>query len=272
MTTMIDVASGATRSSTPGVLAGCRIVVTRPVSQAAGLAQAIRDAGGEPLLFPTIEIRDADDSATLDAALSTLAGYEWAIFVSPNAVEKTFARNPAWPPSVRAAAVGPGTRAALEAQGVRDVLVPAERFDSESLLALPEFFVMQGKRCVIFRGNGGRELIATELAKRGATVDLVECYRRALPESTNAGDLLVRWKQNGVDAVTLTSSEGARNFATLLGAPARPCFARTPAFVPHTRIAEAARHIGFADVVTTGPADAGLLDALGVRFAGRTRE
>jgi uroporphyrinogen-III synthase len=272
MTTMAEAAEGAAKSSSRGVLAGCRIVVTRPVLQAGSLAQAIRDAGGEPVLFPTIEIRDADDSAALDAVLSKLVDYHWAIFVSPNAVEKTFARNPSWPASIRAAAVGPGTRAALEAHGVRDVLVPAERFDSESLLALPEFTVMQGSRCVIFRGNGGRELIATELAKRGVTVDLVECYRRVLPESEDAGVLLARWAQGGIDAVTLTSSEGVRNFATMLGAPAKPCFARTPAFVPHARIAGTARQIGFVDVVATGPADAGLLDALSIRFGGRSRQ
>jgi uroporphyrinogen-III synthase len=192
--------------------------------------------------------------------------------VSPNAVEKCFARSPSWPASIRAAAVGPGTRAALEAHRVRDVLVPAERFDSESLLALREFAAMQGARCVIFRGNGGRELIATELAKRGALVDIVECYRRVLPESTEAAELLARWEQAGIDAVTLTSSEGVRNFATLLGTPAKPWFAQTPAFVPHARIAGAARQIGFVDIVTTGPADAGLLDALGARFAGRNRQ
>jgi uroporphyrinogen-III synthase len=268
MTTLAEAVAGAAKPSTRGTLAGCRVVVTRPAAQAATLAQAIREAGGEPVSFPTIEIRDADNPAGLDAALLKLADYAWAIFVSPNAVEKTFARNPTWPATIRAAAVGPGTRAALEACGVRDVLVPADRFDSESLLAMPGFAAAQGARCVIFRGNGGRELIATELAKRGAVVDIVECYRRVLPESPNVDALLARWKQNGIDAVTLTSSEGARNFATLLGASAKPCFARTPAFVPHARIAEAARQIGFVDIVTTGPADAGLLDALRARLAG----
>jgi uroporphyrinogen-III synthase len=272
MTAMAEAVAGAAKPSTRGTLASCRIVVTRPAAQAVTLAQAIREAGGEPVLFPTIEIRDAENPAVLDGALSKLTDYDWAIFVSPNAVEKTFARNPSWPASIRAAAVGPGTRAALAAHGVLDALVPAERFDSESLLALPELAAVRGARCVIFRGNGGRELIATELAKRGAAVDLVECYRRALPESADADALLARWTQGGVDAVTLTSSEGVHNFATLLGASAKPCFARTPAFAPHERIAEAARRIGFADVVATGAADTGLLDALGARFAGRSRE
>jgi uroporphyrinogen-III synthase len=269
MTTLAEAAVAATTPVSRAALAGRRIVVTRPALQAAGLAQAIRDAGGEPVMFPTIAICDTDNPAALDSALSKLEDYDWAIFVSPNAAEKTFARSPSWPASIRAAAVGPGTRSALEAHGVRDVLLPAERFDSEGLLALPEFAAMQGARCVVFRGNGGRELISTELAKRGASVDLVECYRRRLPESANVDDLLARWKQGAIDAVTLTSSEGTRNFAAMLGPAAKTCFAGTPAFVPHQRIAKAARLIGFTDVMTTGPADAGLLTALGERFASR---
>lgn len=249
-------------------LAGRTVVVTRPAAQAVDLATSIRERGGEPVLFPTIEIRDAADPAALDAALSQIAGYDWAFFVSPNAVEKTFARKPSWPASVRVAAAGPGTRAALEARGVPGVVIPQERFDSEGLLALPQFAEMSGLRCVLFRGNGGRELIAATLTARGATVDLVECYRRAVPDAAqgSAEALLARWSQHAIDALTFTSSEGVRNFAALLGERAQPYFATTPAFVPHPRIGEAARRLGFAEVVETGPADAGLLAALCKHF------
>lgn len=247
-------------------LAGRVIVVTRPAAQAASLASAISEAGGEPFLFPTIEIRDTADSATLERALEQLASYAWVFFVSPNAVEKVFARVPAWPAAVRVAAVGPGTKAALESHGVRDVLIPSSRFDSESLMEMPQFATAAGLRCMIFRGNGGRELIASSLIARGATVDLVECYQRAVPV-IDVGPLLACWSQGRIDAVTLTSSEGVRNFVAMVGAEARAFYAVTPAFVPHTRIADVADSLGFADVVETGAADAGLLAALCARFA-----
>jgi uroporphyrinogen-III synthase len=258
----------AASGNSAGALASRCIVVTRPAAQSATLAAAIRDAGGEPLLFPTIEIRDATDVAALDAALSDLAGYDWAFFVSPNAVEKTFARAPAWPASIRVAAIGPGTRAALLTRGVPEVTVPEGHFDSEGLLALPQFAAMHGMRCVIFRGNGGRELIGATLTARGASVDLVECYRRAVPDrgAVDAADLLARWSRRGIDALTFTSSEGTRNFAALAGEQARAYYAATPAFVPHARIGETARRLGFSEVIETGPADAGLLSALCRRF------
>jgi uroporphyrinogen-III synthase len=246
-------------------LAGRVVVVTRPQAQAGSLAEAIANAGGEPLLFPTIEILETADVATLDGALSHLQDYAWAFFVSPNAVEKTFARVRSWPASVRVAAVGPGTRAALEQRGVREVTIPEIRFDSEALMELAQFAEVTGSRCVIFRGNGGRELIASTLRTRGAAVDLVECYRRAVPDG-DAAALLARWSRHDIHAVTLTSSEGARNFAAMLGDGARKHFAQTPAFVPHARIAEAARNLGFAEVIETGAADAGLLRALCERF------
>ena len=254
-------------------LKGLAIVVTRPAGQAAGLAEAIRGAGGEAILFPTIDIRDAADAGALDRALDELDGAAWAIFVSPNAVEKTFARlDRAWPASVRVAAIGPGTGAALAQHGARGVLMPAQRFDSEGLLALPEFSAVAGARCVIFRGNGGRELIAETLAARGAKVKIVECYQRALP-AADAGPLLERWATGNIAALTFASSEGARNFMTLAGAAARPLAARTPAFVPHANIARTVARLGFRDVVETGAAqsdaDAGLLAALCARFGAR---
>ena len=39
-----------------GALRGRRIVVTRPASQNEGLAELIRAAGGEPVVFPVIAI------------------------------------------------------------------------------------------------------------------------------------------------------------------------------------------------------------------------
>lgn len=255
-----------------GSLTGRGIVVTRPAAQSASLAAAISEAGGTPILFPTIEICDTADPTALDIALSRVAHYDWAFFVSPNAVEKVFARKMPWPGAIRVAAIGPGTVAALQRHGVSEVVMPQDRFDSEGLLALPEFAVMRGVHCVVFRGNGGRELIATTLTARGATVDLVECYRRTVPTNAAAetASLLVRWSRGEIDAVTFTSSEGARNFSALMGDTARASFTATPAFVPHARIADTARQIGFTDVVETGQADAGLLAALCERF-GRGR-
>jgi uroporphyrinogen-III synthase len=53
-------------------LAGRRIVVTRPAGQAEGLCALIRDAGGEPLEIPALEIRDLADLAPFFAVADRL--------------------------------------------------------------------------------------------------------------------------------------------------------------------------------------------------------
>src|SRR5262249_13545591 len=152
----------------------------------------------------------------LEKAQRELAAYDYAVFVSANAVEYGVGDAAAWSPKLIAFAPGPGTAAALAAVGVTNVRLPTTTMDSEGLLALPEFQTATGKRIVIFRGGGGREMLGETLASRGAAVDHVDCYRRAKPESGAAG-LEEALREGRVDAVTLTSSEGLDNLWDILG-------------------------------------------------------
>jgi uroporphyrinogen-III synthase len=115
---------------------------------------------------------------------------------------------------------------------------------------------------VIFRGNGGRELLADSLRERGAEVDYVSCYQRSAPDS--AAVLEALWRSEQLDALTVSSSEGLRNLVDLLDAPARASLRTTPVFVPHPRIAELAQKLGLQRVILTEPADAGIIAALNV--------
>jgi uroporphyrinogen-III synthase len=249
-----------------GHLHGARILITRPVRQAAGLAREIAALGGEPLIFPAIVILPPEDRAALERAQREIARYDYAVFVSANAVEYGVGDPAKWPACLIACAPGPGTAAALAAVGIASVRIPETTMDSEGLLALPEFAAVAGKRVAIFRGGGGRELLGDVLAARGATVDTIDCYRRAKPQSGAAG-LEDALRDERVDAVTLTSREGLDNLWEMLGGEARARLAAKPAFVPHPRIAARARELGIAQVIVTQPADAGLLASLLEYFA-----
>ena len=251
-----------------GPLAGRGIVVTRPASQAAPLAAMIRAAGGRPILFPVLEILDTADIAPLIAAADGLDRFDLAIFISPNAVLRAMNQIVArrsWPPGLRAAAVGKGSARELKRFGITDVIAPARAFDSEGLLALPELQQVAGRRVVIFRGDGGRELLGDTLAARGADVEYVECYRRARPRA-DAAPLLRAWARNEVDAVTVTSSEGLRNLFEMVGRLGQSWLKRTPLLAPHPRIAAAARELGCGNVMETAPGDEGLMNALSQLF------
>ncbi len=242
-------------------LRGLRIAVTRPRDQAAQLAQSIAQAGGVPLSFPLLEIEAAELTPVLREQLSRLTQVNLAIFISPNAVQHGMAALRAvgieLPASLKIAAVGQGSAKALREQGVAGVIVPAEQFDSEGLLALPELQQVAGRRVMIFRGNGGRELLGDTLAARGAAVEYVECYRRGRPQQDGAALLAA-----APDAVTVTSSEALGYLWDMLDEAARAVLCDTPLFVPHARIAELAQRQGWRQVLTTASGDDGLLAGL----------
>lgn len=254
-------------------LAGRRIVVTRPAGQTESLAELIRAEGGEPVVFPVIEIRDiADVQPILDLA-ARLDAFDLAVFISANAVDKAMnlvQSCRAWPPRTRVATIGKGSERALRRFGFADIIAPTGRFDSEALLELAPLHNVAGKRVVIFRGDGGRELLGDTLRARGATVEYAECYRRARPDA-DVGPLLKPWARGELDAITVTSSEGLHNLYDMVGKLGQQWLRRTPLFAPHERIAAAARALGVAEVVETGPGDAGLVAGLRA-FFGKVRE
>jgi uroporphyrinogen-III synthase len=245
-------------------LKGKSIVVTRPAHQAEALARLIKDAGGRPILFPVIEIRDVKDPWAVTRLVDRLDHFDLAIFVSPNAAEramKLISARRKFPRRLQVATVGGASVRALERFGITGVIAPQGRYDSESLLELPELAAVTGRRVVIFRGEGGRELLGETLRERGAAVEYAECYRRVRPE-LDAAPLLQVWSGKGIDAITVTSSEGLRNFAEMIGPAGRERLPGTPLFVPHPRIAGAAHGLMVRKAIVTGPGDEGLLTGL----------
>lgn len=252
-------------------LSGKNVVVTRPTRQAQELAGLIRAAGGSVILFPVIEILDVEDPRPLLALVDRLDEFDLAIFISPNAAARAMsliaARRPL-PPRLKIAAIGTGGVKELARFGVRDVIAPARRFDSEALLDLPPLRFVAGMRVVIFRGGGGREQLERTLKARGALVEYADCYRRG-KTNLDAGPLLRAWSRDELDAITVTSTEALRNLFERVGVPGEAWFRKTPVFAPHLRIAEHARGLGVATVIVTGPGDDGILTGLIEHFKQR---
>ncbi|MFZ5503681.1 MAG: uroporphyrinogen-III synthase [Pseudomonadota bacterium] len=240
-------------------LAGLKIVVTRPRDQSVKLAHAIRQAGGVPVVFPLLEITAIADTRSLNEQIARLADFNLAIFISPNAVRygmDAIGAAGALPEGLRVATVGQGSAKALRALGVENVIAPTERFDSEGLLALPVLQHISGWRVMIFRGDGGRELLGDTLKARGAIVEYAACYQRSKPQQ-GAGELL----QCAPDMINVTSSEALAYLWEMLG-DATDKFCHIPLFVPHPRIAALARQQGWRQIILTESGDAGLLSAL----------
>jgi uroporphyrinogen-III synthase len=248
-------------------LAGVRVLVTRPRNQAVALARLIEEAGGEAVLFPALEITGPADPAALDRLLDRLGEFDITIFVSRNAARFGLKRlrglGLALPSRLAVAAVGEGTARVLHELGVVRVLTPAERTDSEGLLAAAALQNVAGRRVVIFRGQGGRELLAEELRARGALVEYAECYRRLRP-AQDVQPLLERLARGALDIVTLTSAEALDNLLAMAGEDGAARLRRLPVVVVSARLAAACRAAGFAHepLVSRAPSDEAIVAAL----------
>jgi uroporphyrinogen-III synthase len=214
-------------------LAGRRVLVTRAAHQASKLSDALRDLGAEPVEVPVLEIRPPASFAALDEALRGLAGYDWLIFTSANAVralvERSAALGISFSKTPQVAAVGEATASTARDAGFAVALVP-EKYIAESLIeellehggnvsghdfshaeegrtkarALAPAKNLSGQRVLLARAEIARDVIPGALRTAGAQVDVVDAYRNVLPE--NAPEALRAALDGHIDAVTFTSS------------------------------------------------------------------
>jgi uroporphyrinogen-III synthase len=246
---------------TTNALTGIGIAITRPVDQAKKLSALIEQAGGTPILFPLIEITPLDDYSQFEGVIQHIANYDWAIFISSNAVQNGMPRllKQGVPPTLKFAAIGPVTSKELQTFGVANVVVPNDRFDSESLLALPEMTNVAGKKVMIFRGVGGRDVLAETLKTRGAQVTFAECYQRINPQ-TNCDLLANLYKEKKLHGIVVTSSEAMRHLLDL--ANDADWLKHVTLFVNHARIAELPTQLGLEVKVAYALGDEAMLGKL----------
>lgn len=241
------------------------MVVTRPARQAAVFSHSLRQHGANVILFPLIEVIATPNTVQAKTVLEDLAQYDAAIFISTNAVHFGLALlNEQQRRQLRyltIGAIGSKTANALIQQGLPVQWLPSGGFTSEDFLAMPAVEYLAGQRVLIFRGEGGRELLAETLQERGAKVAYVDCYQRVCPK--NAVDLLKPLHENPqLGIIAITSGEGLSNLLALLG---HPDWIRTaPLLVGSQRIATTARQLGFTGhlVIADNPGDEAMLETL----------
>jgi len=251
-------------------LAGVAVVVTRPREQALELVSKLESLGAEVILFPTIEIRPADDYRPLDAAIANLRCYDWLIFTSANGVRFFAERAELRRVELGAfaggvCAIGPATRKALESLGRTVELVP-EEYVAESLVAAFAGHDLAGKRILLPRAAVARDIVPNELTRRGARVDVVEAYCTAVPKDLAARTREVFFGPRPPDCVTFTSSSTVTNFVQSAGSAALEAV-RIASIGPVT--SATARRCGLAVAVEATPYTTDGLVAAIVQSQGR---
>lgn len=230
-------------------LRGKKILITRPAAQAENLCSLIEKEGGVPVRFPALEIQPLDDYSSVNPILARLDSYALVIFVSRNAVTHALVLlgdRKGVLAGTQVVASGRGTASALHAAGLTSVVHGGDRADSEAVLELDALREdkVRHRHVVIFRGVGGRELLAETLRARGARVDVAEVYQRARPHYEK--ELLDRiWINVRPDQMVVTSAEALHNLFAMLGPEHRVIMLDTPLVVIGERLAQTARQLGF---------------------------
>lgn len=243
-------------------LAGISVLLTRPATQAVGIAQTVRSLGGNVVSLPLLEIEAISEPVAVEklkSSIMALDNYDAAIFISTNAatlgVEWIENYWPQLPLGIVAYAVGPGTAEILR-QLPWQVHCSEAGVTSEDLLALPGLLDVKGKRIALFRGQGGRELIAESLRTRGARVDYLELYARKVPQYSR-GDVLQQIERENINVVVITSMQILESFLSLIDTAtvSSELLRRLCLIVPSQRVREHALAAGFKRAVNAGGAD-----------------
>ncbi len=252
----------------PQTLENMSVLITRPEHQQASLSQSIESRGGRVASLPLLKIEPLTDKKREQKTrtlIQNLDQYQWLIFVSSNAArlgaQLVDDYWPQFPVAVKMAAIGRTTKLTLESILNQPVLTPPQGSDSEALLGLAELSNVAGMRIAIFRGIGGRELLANTLEERGAEVHYVELYTRSpvAHEKTAVARLLA---DQAVNTVTVHSGESLTHLAQLLN-DGKIEFYTMPLIVPSNRVAEQAKELGFRQVMSAnGADDESMLEAL----------
>ena len=200
-------------------LKGVKVLVTRPAHQNQKLCDLVFAHGGEPVVFPLINIEPTYAHGPLLTVLTRIDEIDIAIFVSANAVTHGLgalrAQGQMLSELTQVFAVGATTALMLQAAGIRVDGVPLGLSGANGLRALPTFLHVSNRRVVVFRGNGGESSLLEWLKHEGARVFVAETYRRAMPIEINPA-VIELCQQSTIDVITLTSVTSVEHLFALL--------------------------------------------------------
>lgn len=176
-----------------------KFVVTRPAPDHLALMSSLGDSAIHSPAFELV----AEPEPVLASLVTGLREFDKVVVTSPFAARLLAGIAEAVDlEDVQFFAPGRGTAAGLRAAGIA-VRFPLSGGTSEHILDMAEFADVEKKRIAIVGAPGGRDLLARELARRGARVVPAHVYRRVgLPPSRMLIDALHR----GDRLVTLISS------------------------------------------------------------------
>ncbi|UJF19405.1 uroporphyrinogen-III synthase [Vibrio sp. SS-MA-C1-2] len=232
------------------------VLILRPKSEAKKLVAELQRENIPATYCSLFSIMPGKALNQLKSQLDTLRSKDFLIAVSVNAVKEADSwlksQNSRWPTEVNYYAVGQKTAQALSQMTQCKVVAPQQQQTSEGLLEIAALKNTTTGKALILRGNGGRELIKTQLEEQGIDVQYCETYQRKWLER-DFDQLAQHWQQS-VKTVVVTSGEQLlflnRNLSSALQQWLHGC----RLYVPSERIKQQAKQLGFTSITSVGSA------------------
>jgi uroporphyrinogen III methyltransferase / synthase len=201
-------------------LFGKRIAVTRTRKQAGEFVEHLRALGADAFELPTIRIEPPRNKREFYELVADAHIYDWIIFTSPNGADAFFRaffeiyRDARDIGCARIAAIGPATAERVRSYHLQ-VDVQPEKYVAEAIIeALQRETSLENLKILLARAEGAREVLAEELTRLGAIVDEAVAYR-TVPETDDVTGGIRRFREEGADMITFTSSSTVENFLAL---------------------------------------------------------
>ena len=201
-------------------LFGRRIVVTRTRKQASKLSDQLRALGADVFELPTIRVEPPEDLRAFGELVRDAYQYDWLIFTSPNGVDAFFEMffklydDTREIGNVKIGAIGPATAERVKAFHLTVDLQP-EEFVAEAMIdSLQKFQSVENLKFLLVRAERARDVLPKRLSTLGAIVDEAIAYR-TVPETDDLTGAIGRFRNEGADLITFTSSSTVENFLAL---------------------------------------------------------
>jgi uroporphyrinogen III methyltransferase/synthase len=194
---------------------GKTILVTRAPRQSRRFGEMLIEKGARVLYASTIEITPIEPNNKLKKAIETISDYYAIIFTSVNSVAIFFNNLMGNDKDARALRgikiipIGQATATLLETKGITADFIP-QSYTSEGIVEILKKLEIKGKKFLLPRAEGGRDILVEFIGGRGGTCNVVPIYKTILPKKRIP--LIEKH-----DVITFTSSSTVDNFIVLYG-------------------------------------------------------
>jgi uroporphyrinogen-III synthase len=218
------------------------VVITRPRPSADQLIKRFRVLGAQTIHFPSFQIL-ASSNPLARQLLEEMPAHAWLIFTSQHAVEQAVIH---WlpKPGQQVIAIGKTTQRCLESQGIQVNVCAPPPYRSESLLSLPEFQHLNGKKIYLLSGEEGRDLLRASLIARGGKVKKLELYSRQASGLKLNPATWQEWQTNQYLLIVTMSYESLSFLWQATAPTVLSELAHTPLCLLSVRQAKLARQLG----------------------------